>query len=216
MTATMLALTVGLGVWQVQRLHWKQGLLADIDRGEAGAPVPLQDNPAPFTRVVADGTFLPAVARYGAEVRSTRSGPAMGAHVLSPLQRARGVAVIVDRGWAPIEFDTTPPAGPVRIEGYVRAAEKPVRFGAVDDPVARRFYALDPEAIGAALGLDRVAPFTLVAMGPGGSLPEPAVALPRPANNHLSYAITWFGLAAALLVIFSIHVRRTLREDRPR
>ncbi len=69
---------------------------------------------------------------------------------------------------------------------------------------ARQFYTLDPKAIGAALGVPDPAPFTLVALGPSTAetYPAPAQHLPRPPNNHLSYAITWYGLAVALVVIF--------------
>ncbi|MBV8911687.1 MAG: SURF1 family protein, partial [Acetobacteraceae bacterium] len=72
--------------------------------------------------------------------------------------------------------------------------------------------ALDPEAIGAALGLGRVAPFVVVALGPSTSAPEPAHALPRPPNDHLQYAITWFGLAAACLGVFAAYARNLLRR----
>ena len=106
-----------------------------------------------------------------------------------------------------------PPPGTVTVEGYVRPAEKPVRFGAKDDPAARRFYALDPAAIGAAFGLPNVMPFTIGAMGPAapGVFPAPVQALPRPSNNHLSYVITWYGLAASLFVIFIVYARKALR-----
>ena len=210
----MLAVALWLGVWQVHRLAWKTALLAAIDRGEAAEPIPLPPNPAPFTKVRIDGRLRDDLtARYGIEVRATPAGALMGSQVLRPLERPGAEPVIVDLGWMP-DGRLPAPAGPVSIVGYVRPPELPVRFGAVDDPVARRFYALDPAAIGAALGLARVAPFTIVALGPSGSLPggspEPAQALPRPANNHFSYALTWFGLAASLLVIFIIHARKVL------
>lgn len=208
----MLALTLGLGVWQMQRLTWKTALLAEIDQGEAAAPVPLTTHPKPFQRVVIDGTFLPAAALYGAEVRVLPSGPAMGAHVIAALQRPGAEPVIIDRGWASSDFNPTPPPGHQRIEGYVRPPEHASWLGATDDPVARRFFALDPAAIGNSLGLPHVAPFTIVALGPPGSLPEPVSTLPRPPNDHLTYAITWFSLAAALCVIFTIYVRQTLRS----
>ena len=66
--------------------------------------------------------------------------------------------------------------------------------------------------LGATLGLGKVAPFTLVEMGdaPPEHWPDPAQHLPRPPNNHLSYAITWYGLAFALVVIFSIWARKAL------
>jgi surfeit locus 1 family protein len=104
----------------------------------------------------------------------------------------------------------TIPAGVTSIDGYVRPAEHPGLFSASDDPAARQFYTLDPQAIGTALGLQHVAPFTLVAMGPtpAAGYPDPARHLPRPPNNHLQYAITWYGLAVALLVIFGAYVRK--------
>ena len=216
MTVAMLALTSGLGAWQVERLAWKSALLQEIDRGETAPAVPLTGDPKPFTRIRVAGRLRQDLqALYGVEVRSTVAGPAMGAFLLSPLERPGLDPVIVDRGWVPM--DAPRPQGDVDavIEGYVRAPEKPVRFGAADDPVARRFYALDPAAIAASLGIRQAAPFTLVALGvvPPGVYPEPADALPRPPNNHLSYAITWFGLAVSLLVIFAVYARQVLRSQ---
>ena len=137
----------------------------------------------------------------------------LGAYLLNPLERPGADPVIVNRGWVPLPWQPPTATVDATVEGYVREPEHPVRFGAADDPAARRFYALDPAAIAASLGLPRAAPFTIVALGTTapGIYPEPARALPRPANNHLSYAITWFGLAASLLVIFAIYARRTLR-----
>ncbi len=99
------------------------------------------------------------------------------------------------------------------VEGYVRPPDTPGLFSARDDPAARRFYTLNPAAIGAALGLQRVARFTLVALGDPrpGVYPDPARHLPRPANNHLVYAITWFGLAASLAAVFATWARTALR-----
>jgi surfeit locus 1 family protein len=71
---------------------------------------------------------------------------------------------------------------------------------------------LDAAAIGSALGLHDVAPFVLVAIGPRPpeQYPDPVRHLPRPPNNHLSYAITWYGLAVALVVIFVLWARKVL------
>lgn len=214
MTAAMLAATTSLGVWQVERLHWKTDLLREIDLGEAAPAVPLPADPQPFTKVRVAGRLRQDLqALYGVEVRSAAAGPVLGAYLLNPLERPGADPVIINRGWVPL--DRPQPGGTVDavIEGYVRAPELPVRFGAADDPAARRFYALNPAAIAASLGLPRAAPFTVVALGdtPPGTYPEPARVLPRPPNNHLSYAITWFGLAASLLVIFAIYARRALR-----
>ena len=218
MTAVMLAGLVSLGTWQLQRHGWKTSLLADIDRGEASPAIALPPDPVPFTKVYVEGVLRDDLnALYGSELRTLPTGPVLGAHLLTPLQRPGAAPIIVDRGWVPTDRlrPVEPTAGPVRIEGYVRAPEPTPRFGAQDDPAARRFFALDPAAIGASLGLPSVAPFTLVALGqvPRGALPIPARDLPRPPNNHLMYAFTWFGIAGALLAVFAAYCRNALRRE---
>ncbi len=209
----MVALTLYLGVWQVQRLAWKTALLAQIDRGEAAAPVPLSEAPAPFSKVVVMGRLRPESALYGVDVRATPAGLEMGAQLVRALDRDGAAPVIVVLGWIPESVTLPVPEGSVEVVGYVRPPELPVRFGAGDDPAARRFFALDPVAIGRALGLASVAPFTVVALGPShaGVYPQPADALPRPVNNHLSYAVTWFGMAGVGVVIFAVYARKVLR-----
>jgi surfeit locus 1 family protein len=213
-TALMLALAIGLGIWQLQRLAWKTALLAEIDQGEAASAVPLPADPRPFTKVRVEGLLRQDLAAlYGIEVRTTQAGPILGAFLLNPLERPGADPIIVDRGWVPADAPRDDRPVPATIEGYIRPPEHPVRFGAADDPAARRFYALDPAAIGASLGLRQVAPFTLVALGeaPRGTYPEPVQALPRPPNNHFIYALTWFGLALALMAVFGVYARRLLR-----
>ena len=211
MTAVMVAITVALGFWQVRRLEWKTALLTEIDQGEAAAPIPLSLDPRAFSRVQVTGQFLPPTALYGAEVRATRNGAEMGAQLIQPLRLNDGRIVLVDRGWVP-ERGAAVNGGSETVTGYVRPAEYPVRFGAADDPVTRRFYALDPVAIGASLGVVP-APYTLVALGPDrpGIIPEPATALPRPVNNHFAYAVTWFVFAGCALTIFAVYARKVLR-----
>ncbi len=136
---------------------------------------------------------------------------ATGAERLQLLQRPDGPPLLVDLGWVPTE-GTAPPAatGSATVEGYARAPEHPHWFSPDNDPAAHRFYTLDPAVIGAALRQGNVAPFTLVAMGrPTDTPPIPATALPRPPNNHLQYALTWFGLAAALVGVFVVWVRES-------
>ena len=218
----MLALACALGVWQLQRLAWKTALLADIDRAESGRAIPLAQDPPAFAKIRVEGEFLPgAYALYGADVADTpgpppMGGPRMGARMIVALRRAGNeVPVLVDRGWVPAERagDIAAPAGPVSVDAYVRRADRPGLFAPADDPARHRFFTLDPAAIGPSLGLARVAPFVLVALGPRlpGVYPQPAQELPRPANDHLSYAITWFVLALTLAIIFTIYCRKVLR-----
>jgi surfeit locus 1 family protein len=221
MTLAMLAVLLGLGTWQVERLAWKQRILTRIAASEAGPPVPLTPDPEPYAKARVEGRLRGDLsALYGAEVRATPQGPQMGGQLIVPLERPGAPSLLVDRGWvpavrpAPVSADS----GLVTLDGFVRPADKPGLFSARDDPVGRRFYTLDPAAIGAALGLGRVEPFTLVALGPPPPelYPDPARHLPQPTNNHLSYAITWFGLALSLVAIFAVWARRAWRSGGPR
>jgi surfeit locus 1 family protein len=206
---------MALGVWQLQRLHWKEAMLADIDRAERGPAAALHGTPGRFAKVSTEGVLRAPAALYGAFVRSTPDGhDAMGADRLQVLDRPDGPPVLVDLGWVPTEGAAPPVAtGPVRIEGYARDPEHPRWFSPDDDPAMHRFYTLDPAAIAASLGQKSVAPFTLVAMGPATDTPPvPATAFPRPPNNHLQYAFTWFGLAAALVGVFVAWMRSKKTE----
>ncbi len=210
-TLVLLAVLLGLGTWQAHRLAWKTDLLARIDAAEAGPPVPLTDRPEPFAKVQAIGRFDNArEALVGLEVRGTT----LGARLLVPLLREGAPALLVDRGWVPLERDrpVDHPEGEVAVAGWVRPAETAGFFAPNDDAAARRFYTYDPQAIGAALDLGRVAPFTLVAIDDRPGLPEADRALPRPTNNHLGYAITWYGTALALVGVFLVWARRRLKE----
>ncbi len=196
----------------MQRRVWKLGLLAAIDHAETSPAIPLPDHPASFEKVRIEGRIQEdRQALYGADVRDLPGGPAMGARLIEPMDRPGADPVLVDRGWLP--SGATPAPAPSFVDGYVRTPETAGLFSAKDDPSHRRFYTLDPAAIGAALGLPRVAPFTLVALGPvvPGVFPQPATALPRPPNDHLNYAITWFSLAATLAVVFVLYTRKVLR-----
>lgn len=218
MTLAMLIVLIGLGTWQVQRLHWKEDILARIARAEASAPIPLGADPSPFAKVVTEGRLrADLTVLVGAEVRETPKGPKMGAHLIEPLERDGAPPLLVDRGWVPLT-PTGPldlPAEPVRLTGFVHPPEVPGWFSATDKAAERHFYTLDPVAIGAALRLSGTEPFVLVVVGPQspGRWPEPAQHLPRPPNNHLSYAIVWYGLAAALVVIFTIYAREGTKHD---
>jgi surfeit locus 1 family protein len=212
----VLAVLLGLGAWQWQRLGWKTALLAELATAEAGPPEPLGDPPLPYRKVAVTGRFdHTREALLGAEVRGNR----MGAHLLVPLLRPGAPPLLVDRGWVPV------PPGPalerpqaeVTVIGYVRPADARDWQSATDDVTGRRFYTFDPAVIGRALEVPGVVPHVgLVALAtpgtPDASLPAPARQLPRPNNNHLGYAITWWGLAAALLGVLAVFLRRRLKD----
>jgi len=214
-TLFLFTILVGLGVWQVQRLQWKNRLLAEIDRAEKLPAGVLGTDPRPFEKVTLSGKWLPLTAHYGVEVRDTPQGARMGSQLVVPLARPGAPAVLVLLGWV---MDGTPvvlPPSEVRVVGYVRPPEHRGWLSAGDNARTRRFFSLDPGEIGKALAVD-VEPFTVVALREGdvkgqvNTEPVAASELPRPLNNHLSYAFTWFGLAVTLLVVFGAWVRKQL------
>lgn len=203
-TAIALGILVSLGLWQLHRLSWKTALLAQIDAAEAQPAVGYAPGLPEFAKVRLRGRWLPQQALFGAEVH----GSAMGAQVVGVLARDGAPAVVVDRGWVPSVPAAT--QGEAVVEGWMHPPAVPGWFTPADNVGSGRFYTLDAARIGAALGVGPVEPFVLVALGPPG-VPDPARAMPRPPNDHLNYALTWFGLAAALLGVYLVFARKVLR-----
>jgi surfeit locus 1 family protein len=212
-------LLIALGVWQLHRLSWKEGILAAIHQAEIAPPVPLPANPTPFEKVSIAGTWVPdKAAMYGDEVHDSPSGPISGGELIVALRRPAGEIVLVDLGWVP-ERKPAPlpePPGPTQASGYLHAAISPGWFAGTDDPAHGLYYTLDPAKIGDGMGLQNVAPYILIAMGPlpppGNHAPQPAQHLPTPPNNHYEYALTWFGFALVLAFEFFFFARKRLLD----
>jgi surfeit locus 1 family protein len=222
----VLAVLLGLGTWQLQRLEWKNGVLAELAAAQAAPPVPAPPDPAPYAHVTATGRFRPgAEAWLGVEVRGT----VLGGRLIAVLDRDGAPPLLVDRGWAPFEGGRVErPAGPVSVGGYARPAERRPPLAARDDVSARRFYVFDPVLIARSLGAPEAPPYALTVIlpgpppAPGGlgatpaparvALPDPATGFPTPANPHLGYALTWFGLAAGWVGIFALWATRRLQD----
>lgn len=227
-------LLIGLGVWQLRRLAWKEGLLRAIAERTTAAPVPvppeqawasLQPDQYAYRHVEVTGTFEHAAEAHVFRPLSPEAarGPykGVGDLVLTPLRLADGSAVIVNRGFVPEErVDPATRAagqvtGPVMVTGLMREPETRNLFTPADDPKANMWFTRDPAAIAATFHLARVAPFTIDADRsdvPGG-LPQGGETVLDIPNNHLSYALTWFGLAGGLCLVFAAFAWRRLAGD---
>ena len=214
---------VALGVWQIERRAWKLDLIARVEAGTRAAPVAV---PGPaqwpgmdvraseYRRVVATGRFLhdretlvQALSERGA-----------GFWVLTPLATPKG-AVLINRGFVPAgrrdpaSRAAGQAAGPVTVIGLLRASEPKGGFLRTNAPAEGRWYSRDVAAIRAARGIDNAAPFFIDAdatPNPGG-WPVGGLTVLRFNNNHLVYALTWFGLAGISAAALFLLLRRKVR-----
>jgi surfeit locus 1 family protein len=226
------AVLIGLGIWQVERKAWKENLIDTIGRKLVAAPVDLP--PASewarldraeweFRRVRLSGAFRhdqeALVYTSGSTLRPDTSGA--GYWVFTPVQTSGGL-VPVDRGFVPLERTSVAiraagqVSGSLDIVGALRWPDARSWFTPNDDPEKNIWFVRDPTAIAAGKGWGRVPPFYVeqeTPVPPGG-LPAPGKLVPNLPNNHLQYAITWFGLAAVLAGVFGVFAWGQWREGR--
>lgn len=236
-TLVALAILVALGTWQLRRLAWKTDLTHRIEQRAAAEPgriVPEAGWRAwnaetdEFRRVRVEGTFLHDRETLVHGLRPEGQGPILqGFYVFTPLRLADGAKVFVNRGFVPTELKA--PArraegqvtGPTTVTGLVRAPEKRGAFVPANDPGKDAWFVRDPADMTTARGLSRVAPFYVEADGtpnPGGWPRGGRAGIELP-NNHLQYALTWFGLALTLVGVFAAFAWPRLRggkgDDEP-
>ncbi|MBB3946698.1 surfeit locus 1 family protein [Rhizobium skierniewicense] len=226
-TTILTGCLLALGTWQVHRLAWKRDLVARVEERAHAAPVGL---PAPnewpamtdpshyeYRRVKVTGSY-----RHQDEVQVytvTDLGP--GYWVLTPLQRADGTAVVVNRGFVPTdkrEPSTRPQGeveGSVEITGLMRATETGGLFLRTNDPENNRWYSRNIAQIADVKKIENTAPFYIDAdatPNPGG-LPIGGKTMLTFPNNHLSYAITWY-ILAGMVVVAGWYVTRNLNGSK--
>ena len=222
-------LLCGLGIWQWQRLAWKEGLIARAT-SRAAASVAAMPAEADWPQVTAESDEYRRVQVTGifrhdrealcwallSDANGRYSGP--GYWVLTPLATADGAIVLVNRGFVPLDRKDAQTrrqgevAGTVTVTGLLRMPERRSWFTPADDPQKHLWQERDPAAIAKAYGLSRAAPFFIdadAAPNPGG-LPEGGETKLVFPNRHLEYALTWFGLALALAAVFAVFAWKQL------
>ncbi len=219
---------VALGTWQVYRRAWKLDLIARVDARVHAPPTAVPDvgqwprvsaQADEYRHVRVAGTFLHD--RQALVWASSALGN--GYWVLTPLRLDDGSTVLVNRGFVQADWCgrdgrcALQPTGPTRVTGLLRISETRV-FLRHNDPAHDRWYARDVQAIAAARGLQRVAPFFIdedAAAGADGQGDQPVggltvISFP---NNHLSYLITWY-LLALMVLAAATYVARDERRLR--
>lgn len=224
-TVPGLVLLIGLGIWQVHRLHWKEGLIAQRNAAVVAAPVaPPQTltkaRTLEFHPVLAEGTFENDKELFLA-ASSDEGGS--GYQIITPLIMTDGRTMLVNRGFIPSELKdrTKREAGELtgaqRVVGLLRVppATKPSFFVPDNRPDLNLWFWVDLSAMAQKDGIADSTPFYIDAdktPNPGG-WPKGGVTRLELPNNHLQYAITWFSLAVALMVIYVLYHRNNVPPD---
>ena len=213
-------LCVGLGSWQIQRLFWKERLIAERAAAVAAPPVSatgiaIAAPDMEFRHVFDQGVFLNDKEIF---LGATSEGGVNGYQILTPLMEPSGRITFVNRGFIPAELKARAkrmagePPGPVRIEGLLRLPPngRPNWFLPDNRPDMNYWFWVDLPAMAAADKLDRIAPFYIDADATPnlGGWPKGGVTRLVLPNDHLQYAITWFSLAVAMIVIYVLFHRR--------
>ena len=230
--AAALAILLALGVWQVERKSWKDALIASIAERVAAPPVALPPS-ADWPRLTEADEFLHVsvtaeflndreglVYTGGSTLREDGGGP--GYWVFTPARLGVGGIVMVNRGFVP-DARRDPAtrregeiAGLLTIVGVLRWPEPPSLFAPKADPAHNLWFVRDSAAIAAAKGVN-AAPFyiELERPEPPGGLPHAARLNPNLPNNHLQYALTWFGLAVVLVGAYATWLFGSWRKRDP-
>jgi len=218
------AILIGLGTWQVQRLHWKEGLIAARQAAFHLPPVAPPANLAAakgleYHPVRASGHFL---NEREMPVAAIADDGTAGFDLVTPFVLDDGKVLLVDRGFVPTALAMPASrrageiAGPTQVSGPLRLDHgRPSRFTPDNQPTRNEWYFVDVKAMAVAAAPHAdVLPYYIDAdatPNPGGWPKGGQTAIDLP-NHHLSYAITWYALAAGLVQIYAIFVRRRLKE----
>ncbi|SPL64702.1 SURF1 family protein [Ochrobactrum soli] len=226
-----LVILLALGTWQVERLYWKEALIASTNERIKEPSLPLAEmeklykekSTVEYLPVTVSGTFMHQGERH---FLSTYEGAA-GYNVYTPLMLEDGRFVLVNRGFVP--YEKKDPAtradgqldGPVSITGLARdpLSAKPGCFLPENDIAKNIFYWKDWAAMAESADLpdlNQVVPFFIDAdnkLNPGG-LPIGGVTIIDFPNNHLQYAVTWYGLALALMGVVGTWLWRYRKSPR--
>lgn len=193
------AILISLGVWQIQRLAWKEGVIADIDARIAARPVPIPDTPDPVADAYLPVSVTGTLGGDSLRVLVSQRDIGAGYRVITALETAQG-RILLDRGFVPVQQEVLPThEGPIDVRGNLQWPQETDSFTPEPDISNNIWFARDVPLMAAVLKTQPVlvvARETSVDDSPISPLPVDTGAIP---NDHLQYAITWFSLAAIWL-----------------
>ena len=209
-----LAILVSLGVWQVQRLAWKQDVLAEIENRISADPVDLPVSVSPdadkYLPVTIKGEMEPGEIHVLVSVKQVGAG-----YRIIQSFSTEDRTILVDRGFVPVTAKQIERrTGPMEVTGNLHWPDEIDGYTPEPDIDANIWFARDVPNLAAALGAEPVLLIARSQTDPGITpLPVHTAGIP---NDHLQYAITWFGLAlvwAAMTGYFLWRSRANTESD---
>ncbi len=188
-----LGVLLSLGIWQVQRLGWKQDVLAEIEDRISAVPVSLpqqvSEDEDKYLPVTISGEMEPGEIHVLVSVKQVGAGY----RIIQPFN-TEGRTILVDRGFVPTTAkQTARQTGPMEITGNLHWPDEIDSYTPEPDIDANIWFARDVPELAAALGAEPVLLIARSETDPNMTpLPVDTAGIP---NDHLQYAITWFGLA---------------------
>lgn len=199
---------VALGVWQMQRLAWKQSVLTEIETRITADPValpvlvdPVRDKYLP---VQITGTILPEEVHVLVSVKQV--GP--GYRVVAPFETSDGRRILLDRGFVPTsEKALARTVGAATVTGNLHWPQETDSYTPEPDKAGNIWFARDVPAMASTLNTDSVLLVAKSQTDPTVTpLPVDTISIP---NDHLQYAITWFSLALIWAAMTTYFLWRT-------
>ncbi|MFO1242832.1 MAG: SURF1 family protein [Rickettsiales bacterium] len=223
MTAVAVVTMFSLGIWQVERLAWKEKLIATIEDARRQPPVPVLPatendiRKLAFQRVQLEGEFL---HEHEFHLAARYDGGVLGYHILTPFKLLDGRIVLLNRGWVPAAKKNPETreqgniTGKISVIGMVRTDRDRNWFTPANQPEKNLWFAKDVGEMASFshLPLEPVALDVLYDKPPGG-IPKPFNGDLEPRNDHLGYAFTWFAIGFACLIIFIIYHRDDKKQN---
>ncbi len=216
-TIGAVSIMLALGIWQVQRLMWKEALIQTIEEASSQPPMdglPESDEALQaltYEKILVEGEFLNA---YELHLAARYHRGVLGYHVLTPFRLLDGRVILLNRGWVPTdkkEASTRPSSiviGPHKELIMIRSDRDHTYFTPQHQPERNIWFWRDLDAIRAQSGLNLLPVNADIVGEQSDQLPVPATGEIKLRNDHLGYAITWFSVGLAALVIFIIYHRK--------
>ncbi|SIS98070.1 surfeit locus 1 family protein [Roseivivax lentus] len=209
------AILISLGTWQVQRLAWKEGILAEIEARIDGAPQPLPTEVSPSAQRYQPVELGGAIGDGEVHVLVSTKSQGAGYRIIAPFTTEDGRTILLDRGYVPNEAKSAERrTGPATITGNLHWPDDRTSSTPANDEAGNTWFARDIGPMAEALQTEPLLVIARAEDPPAPGIQPLPVSITGIPNDHLQYAITWFSLAAiwaAMTVFYIARTRKTAK-----